>query len=47
MYCNNSQYKKFLEIGTWNGIGSTKCFVDIFPELLNNERPSHSYNSIK
>lgn len=24
----NKNYKKFLEIGTWNGQGSTKCFID-------------------
>lgn len=24
----NEKYKNFLEIGTWNGQGSTKCFID-------------------
>jgi hypothetical protein len=28
LYCNDLKYKTFLEIGTWNGLGSTKCFVD-------------------
>lgn len=27
-YASNVNYKKFLEIGTWNGQGSTKCFID-------------------
>ena len=27
-YCSNPDYKNFLEIGTWNGLGSTKVFVD-------------------
>lgn len=26
-YSSNDQYKTFLEIGTWNGLGSTKHFV--------------------
>ena len=26
--CLNKKNKSFLEIGTWNGLGSTKCFVD-------------------
>lgn len=25
---SDTEYKKFLEIGTWNGQGSTKCFID-------------------
>jgi hypothetical protein len=28
LYCNDLKYKTFLEIGTWNGLGSTKCFVE-------------------
>ena len=28
LYCNDLRYKKILEIGTWNGLGSTKCFVE-------------------
>jgi len=27
---SNNNYKTFLEIGTWNGLGSTKCFVEGF-----------------
>jgi hypothetical protein len=26
--CENNNYKIFLEIGTWNGHGSTKCFYE-------------------
>jgi hypothetical protein len=26
--CKNDDLNSFLEIGTWNGLGSTKCFVD-------------------
>ena len=33
-YASNLQYKKFLEIGTWNGQGSTRCFIDA---LLNRD----------
>tara|TARA_R110000824_G_scaffold382230_2_gene575380 strand:+ start:81 stop:665 length:585 start_codon:yes stop_codon:yes gene_type:complete len=28
----NKNYKNFLEIGTWNGQGSTKCFIDALLE---------------
>jgi hypothetical protein len=27
-YAKNVEYKSYLEIGTWNGQGSTKCFID-------------------
>lgn len=27
-YAKNIDYKNYLEIGTWNGQGSTKCFID-------------------
>lgn len=27
-YAKNKKYKSFLEIGTWNGEGSTRCFID-------------------
>lgn len=27
-YAKNTQYKNILEIGTWNGLGSTRCFVE-------------------
>ena len=27
-YAINNKYNNFLEIGTWNGQGSTKCFID-------------------
>jgi len=29
-YASNPQYKTFLEIGTWNGLGSTRAFADGF-----------------
>lgn len=29
-YASNPQFKTFLEIGTWNGLGSTKAFADGF-----------------
>lgn len=29
-YALNEKYINFLEIGTWNGLGSTKCFIDAF-----------------
>lgn len=29
-YASNVEYKTFLEIGTWNGLGSTKAFSDGF-----------------
>ena len=31
-YASNLNYKTFLEIGTWNGLGSTKSFSDGFSE---------------
>jgi predicted O-methyltransferase YrrM len=34
----NPRYKRYLEIGTWNGLGSTKCFYEGFLE-----RPVGSY----
>lgn len=30
LYASNLKYKTFLEIGTWNGLGSTKSFIDGF-----------------
>jgi hypothetical protein len=29
-YASNHEFKTYLEIGTWNGLGSTKCFVEAF-----------------
>ena len=29
-YASNSKYKRYLEIGTWNGRGSTFCFYNGF-----------------
>ena len=29
-YASNTKYKTFLEIGTWNGLGSTKAFAEGF-----------------
>lgn len=34
----NNQYKTYLEIGTWNGLGSTRCFIEGF-----NDRDSDDY----
>jgi len=31
---SNDNYFTFLEIGTWNGLGSTKCFIDGFSKRL-------------
>jgi hypothetical protein len=31
-FAKNKEYKTFLEIGTWNGLGSTKAFVNGFNE---------------
>ena len=28
----NKNFKTYLEIGTWNGLGSTKCFIEGFKE---------------
>lgn len=42
-YASNVKYKKFLEIGTWNGQGSTKCFID---GLLNRD-DDYSFISIE
>ncbi len=27
-YARNTEYKSYLEIGTWNGQGSTRCFIN-------------------
>jgi hypothetical protein len=37
-YASNDNLKTFLEIGTWNGLGSTKAFVDGF-----NNRSDNNY----
>jgi len=29
-YASDTKYKTFLEIGTWNGLGSTRSFSDGF-----------------
>lgn len=34
-YASNEKYKTFLEIGTWNGLGSTKAFAEGF--MLRND----------
>jgi hypothetical protein len=33
---SNTNYKTFLEIGTWNGLGSTKVFVDTLSQRNDN-----------
>ena len=42
-YARDVKYKKFLEIGTWNGQGSTKCFIDGLLERNDN----YSFMSIE
>lgn len=29
-YATDNKFVNFLEIGTWNGLGSTKCFIEGF-----------------
>jgi hypothetical protein len=41
-YVSNPQFKTFLEIGTWNGLGSTKCFVAALLNRLNNDYKFYS-----
>ena len=31
-YSSNKNFKNFVEVGTWNGQGSTKCFMDALLE---------------
>lgn len=42
-YASNPQYRKFLEIGTWNGQGSTRCFID----ALLNRKDDYLFVSIE
>jgi hypothetical protein len=34
---SNNNYKTYLEIGTWNGLGSTKCFIYGFKNRVNKD----------
>jgi hypothetical protein len=34
-YASDNSLTNFLEIGTWNGLGSTKCFIDGFKNRKN------------
>jgi hypothetical protein len=36
-YASNPEFKTYLEIGTWNGLGSTKCFVEAFRNRSEND----------
>ena len=42
-YARNIENKTFLEIGTWNGLGSTKQFVD----MLNNRDDEYIFYSLE
>jgi hypothetical protein len=46
-YCTNIQNKNFLEIGTWNGLGSTKVFVDNLIERTDKDWKFYSLESNK
>jgi len=35
-YAKSTKYNSYLEIGTWNGLGSTKCFVEGFNNRQDN-----------
>lgn len=47
LYCNNPEYKNFLEIGTWNGLGSTKVFVDNLTQRADRNWKFYSLESNK
>ena len=36
-YASDNTYKTYLELGTWNGYGSTKCFADGFSKRKQND----------
>jgi hypothetical protein len=42
LYASNVNYKTYLEIGTWNGLGSTKAFVNGF-----NNRDDYIFYSLE
>jgi hypothetical protein len=42
----NNSYHNYIEIGTWNGLGSTKCFKDGFEER-DDDWTFHSFESNK
>lgn len=42
-FAKNENYTTFLEIGTWNGLGSTKCFVEGFK----NRATSYNFYSLE
>jgi len=35
-YASNKNFKNFVEVGTWNGEGSTKCFMDAIQSRADN-----------
>lgn len=35
-YASDEKYTTYLEIGTWNGLGSTKCFIEGFKQRKSN-----------
>lgn len=42
-YAQDDNIKTFLEIGTWNGLGSTKCFIEGFK----NRKTSFKFYSLE
>lgn len=42
-FAKNDKYTTFLEIGTWNGLGSTKCFIEGFK----NRNTSYKFYSLE
>jgi len=44
-FAKNTQLKTFLEIGTWNGMGSTKTFLNAFNDRFNDN--SYSFYSLE
>lgn len=43
-FSSDDNHKTFLEIGTWNGLGSTKCFVDGFS---NRKKDDYTFYSLE
>jgi hypothetical protein len=46
-FCDDPSYKNFLEIGTWNGLGSTKIFVSNLIKRSTNDWVFYSLESNK
>lgn len=46
--CSNTNYNTFVEIGTWNGEGSTFCFIHgIFNQLRNSTNNNKNFYSVE